>query len=43
MDEKLPTDRGELKPEIADLVEAEGWVPAGNKDEDDEPQRPETD
>lgn len=43
MDEKLPTEHGELRPEISELVEAEGWLPAGFTDEDDDPQRPETD
>lgn len=50
MEEKLPTTRGEVRPEIAGLIEAEGWLPAGptERDEprswsDDEASRPETD
>jgi hypothetical protein len=43
MDEKRPPEPREPSPEVLKLVEAEGWLPAGNPDEPDEPQRPETD
>ena len=50
MEEKLPTAHGEVRPEIAGLIEAEGWLPSGptERDEprswsDDDASRPETD
>lgn len=42
MEEKLPAEQGALRPEVSDLVETEGWLPAGVPDDQDE-QRPETD
>lgn len=43
MDEMLPTDRGEVRPEISDLTPGEAWNPPPRSDGDDEPERPETD
>ena len=45
MEEKLPASLGEVRYEVSDLVEAEGWLPIADvsTDPDDDEQRPETD
>ena len=43
MDETLPTDRGEVRPEISDLTPGETWHAPKRSEEDDDADRPETD
>ena len=46
MEEKLPASLGEVRYEVSELVEREGWLPSVDDESlpiDDEPQRPETD